>query len=641
MKLRRPNPIPDGNKTQRLIKLSLSAISPQAPPSGETLRRAYDSLRGVLNALPDLLFEVDHEGRIYDYRAPAPELLYSKPQEFLGRRFATLLPPDAARVILGAIGEAGRTGRHMGGVYSLPLQGGVHWFELSIAAKGDHRAPDARFIMLVRDITVRKQALGNLAASEEKYRRLHESMVDAFVSVDMQGRITESNPAYRAMLGYTEEELRRLTYTDLTPTKWHAFEADIVTKQILVQNHSTVYEKEYRHKDGTIFPVELRTFLLRDNAGKPVGMWAIVRDITLRKEMEQALRDSETRYRTLFDQSPDAVVIVDPETARLLDFNDEACKYLGYTRAELVQLSIYDLDVMESREEASLHIRKLVAEGRGQFTTRQRTKSGDIRDIEVISRVIQLGGRTLLHSIWRDITQSERDRMLLRKSRDELESRVAERTAQLRTLTAKMIDIETQERERIGYVLHEDIQQILVALQYKIATIQEDVPTDDGKRLASEAAGILEKAVAKVRLLSRQFLPPPLRGHDLIDDLNWIASDIKDSFGMAVGIQAASDLPVVPDPVRDFLTRGVRELLFNAVRHAAVKRAEVSVEGAEDGRIAVTVSDNGVGFETTSHRNQGLGLFKLRERTAYFGGEMRVNSAPGKGSRITLILPCR
>ena len=134
----------------------------------------------------------------------------------------------------------------------------------------------------------------SLRQSEQKYRRLHESMMDAFVSVDMSGHIREFNPAYQKMLGYPEEELWRLTYPEITPEKWHEIEAKIIREQVLSQGFSDVYEKEYRRKDGTVFPVELRTFLMKDETGKPIGMWAIVRDITERKQAEDAAAARET-----------------------------------------------------------------------------------------------------------------------------------------------------------------------------------------------------------------------------------------------------------------------------------------------------------------------------------------------------------
>ncbi|MEI8042868.1 MAG: PAS domain S-box protein [Verrucomicrobiota bacterium] len=134
-----------------------------------------------------------------------------------------------------------------------------------------------------------------LLKSEQNYRRLHESMTDAFIRTDMSGRIVESNPALREMLSYSQEELRHLSYLDLTPEKWHAMEERIVAEQILPRGHSGVYEKEYRRKDGSAFPVELRTFLIRDDSGQPAAMWAIVRDITERKQITEALREANER----------------------------------------------------------------------------------------------------------------------------------------------------------------------------------------------------------------------------------------------------------------------------------------------------------------------------------------------------------
>jgi PAS domain S-box-containing protein len=87
-------------------------------------------------------------------------------------------------------------------------------------------------------------------------------MMDAFVVVDMAGQIQEFNSMYQALLGYSEAELRQMTYVDLTPERWHASEAGIIQNQVLRSGFSEVYEKEYRKKDGTVFPVELRTSLI-------------------------------------------------------------------------------------------------------------------------------------------------------------------------------------------------------------------------------------------------------------------------------------------------------------------------------------------------------------------------------------------
>ena len=156
----------------------------------------------------------------------------------------------------------------------------------------------------IRDITDRKKAQEALKKSEVKYRLLHESITDAFAQVDMQGKFVEWNESYKKMLGFNDEDLANCTYLDITSPKWRAFEQNILENQVLPQGYSNVYEKEYIKKDGSILPVELRTILLKDDAGTPSGMWAFVRNISERKSSERALLESENRYRDLFENSP-------------------------------------------------------------------------------------------------------------------------------------------------------------------------------------------------------------------------------------------------------------------------------------------------------------------------------------------------
>ncbi len=151
---------------------------------------------------------------------------------------------------------------------------------------------------LVWDIVQRKQAEEALKTSERKYRLLHESMIDGFASVDMNGNFLECNDIYRNMLGYSETELSQLTYKDITPEKWYKFESEVIENQIIKRGYSDIYEKEYIKKDGTVFPVELHTVLLRNENGEPSSMWAIVRDITERKRAEQMLEEVNLVLKT-------------------------------------------------------------------------------------------------------------------------------------------------------------------------------------------------------------------------------------------------------------------------------------------------------------------------------------------------------
>jgi PAS domain S-box-containing protein len=175
--------------------------------------------------------------------------------------------------------------------------------------------------------------------SERNYRKLFETIRDGYVYVNMQGTIIDSNRIYQEMLGYTPQELGQLTYQQLTPLAWHQHEQDILTNRILPDGFSPVYEKEYIHKNGTRFPVELRTFLVKDENGNAEGMWAIIRDITERKKYEEQLRISEEKFRTIVESSPTAMYFYelnDNDELILTGANPSSDRIIGISHTSLV-----------------------------------------------------------------------------------------------------------------------------------------------------------------------------------------------------------------------------------------------------------------------------------------------------------------
>jgi len=127
-------------------------------------------------------------------------------------------------------------------------------------------------------------------------------------------------------------------------------------------------------------------------------------EIADRKKAEEALHESEDKYRAIFAQAADSIVLIDPENGALVDFNDRAHDSLGYTREELQKLKIPDFEAIESAEKVREHIEKIIRQGGDTFETKHRTKSGKIRDVLASSRVISIGGKDFVQSIWRDIT---------------------------------------------------------------------------------------------------------------------------------------------------------------------------------------------------------------------------------------------
>ena len=233
-----------------------------------------------------------------------------------------------------------------------------------------------------------------LMASEAKYHRLFDTMMDAFELTDMTGRLLEWNRSYQAMLGYSEQELASKTRSDLSPQKWHSIEQKIIQEQIIPQGYSSVYEKECIKRDGTVFPVELRTFLLTDASGAPSGMWSIVRDITERKTVEATLHNEiavrkqaeeslkKSNFHLLLAQKISKIGSYEyhiPENR--VEWSDEMCRIFG-EKPPSPPLTIELVLARFHPEDQALQFernRKTIQDGRSEFEHRIYLPDGSVR----------------------------------------------------------------------------------------------------------------------------------------------------------------------------------------------------------------------------------------------------------------------
>ncbi|MDD5657298.1 MAG: PAS domain S-box protein, partial [Elusimicrobia bacterium] len=150
-------------------------------------------------------------------------------------------------------------------------------------------------------------------ASIRKYRSLFDTSRDGIVITTLDGAIEDANRAYLEMLGYSFEDIFKTSYQALTPVRWAKADSDIMTEQVLKRGYSDEYEKEYVRRDGSVHPVSVRIWLVRDDQGNPSRMWRIVRDISERKKMEESLRASERHLRTIVDRLPVGVWLTDAQ----------------------------------------------------------------------------------------------------------------------------------------------------------------------------------------------------------------------------------------------------------------------------------------------------------------------------------------
>jgi len=232
-----------------------------------------------------------------------------------------------------------------------------------------------------------------------------------------------------------------------------------------------------------------------------------------------------------------------------------------------------------------------------------------------------------------------------------LEQRVSQRTAEaveraqkLRLLSAELSLAEERERRRIAQVLHDDLQQMLMAARLHLRALGETENAAKRAGIIREIQNMLERSFNLTRSLSVELSPPVLHDHGLAAALEWLAAQARKHHGARVSVDADSSANPKAIDVRVFLFQAVRELLLNAVKHAAGSPVYIVMKGVGSGKFRVIVSDRGSGFDPATLDRQGiqlggLGLFSIRERMASFGGKLQIDSAPGHGTRITLVAP--
>jgi diguanylate cyclase (GGDEF)-like protein/PAS domain S-box-containing protein len=268
------------------------------------------------------------------------------------------------------------------------------------------------FIEVAEDITERKRMEEALRESEEKYRELINGMNDTSWVIDFNGKFIDVNDAAVEVLGYSREELLAMGPHDIDSS------LDAVTIMGLIKGMPTdkiqVFETTHTTKDGNVIPVEINSSLVTYQGKRAI--LSIARDITERKRMDEALRESEERYRLLFENESDAVMVLDAETLRFEDANKAALELYGYSKEELLKLQVPDISA--EPEKTMEIIGKLKAgdpDGEKVQIRYHRKKNGTIFPVEITNAVFMSGGREKIIGMIRDITERVQAEETIRK----------------------------------------------------------------------------------------------------------------------------------------------------------------------------------------------------------------------------------
>ena len=488
-----------------------------------------------------------------------------------------------------------------------------------------------------------------LESTRDRYVELFDFAPIGYVIVDEHGLIVEVNLTGCSILGIERSRLLGMPFRGRVIPEHRRIFLDHLRRS-WTANTTVALPIELGTVNGKILELHSR----RTPSGPSQGdnarriLTAFV-DVSDRVGVKQSLAASETRSSLAVSAAGAGTWEWDPST-KVLVWSSDHFLLLGLSDAVEPSFAEWQrcadpvdrpqLEILGRHETASLEIdleyKVLLPDGGLRWL---RTMGRAVRSPQEAPKVV---GITL------DITSLKTIEGRLLRLNAALEDRTAEAEAsasRLRAVIAELARAETREQARLAEILHDHVQQVLVAADMKLAQVmRKSKDADEGAALAQVSAFVRE-ALHRTSLLSRDYNPRILEDAGLLQALEWQASAIKEEFGLLVRVERLTESEPVEHEVRVILFRAVKELLFNVVKHAKTARARVRV--ARNGEmLEIEVSDGGVGFDVrkdtkgpATEATRGQGLPRIRDRILALGGQFRVESVQGVGTRAKLLVP--
>lgn len=504
------------------------------------------------------------------------------------------------------------------------------------------RLSDGTGIGIGQDITKRKRAEEALRESEERFRELAENISDLFwIKTPDFKRVLYLSPVYESMSGRSVEE--RYRDEDYQPFLDRILPGDREKmEEIFRRGAESEFEIEFRIAlpDGSVRWIRDRGFPIRDASGKVYRIAGIANDITERKVAEEALRESEERFRQITENINEVFWLTTPDLKRVL--------YVSPAVGNLFDLP-FKLGPQETDIEAFLEtihpddlaaVRKILeAPSAGfEFECRIQRYDGSVRWVrnrgfpipDSAGRICRIGG------VAEDITD-----------RKEAEERLHASSEQLRALSASLQLAREKEATRIARQIHDDMGGILTGLRWELEALEKIIhdPTDPWhlkvvmqNKLAA-MIGLTDTTINVVRRIASELRPSILDDLGLAEAIEWQTQQFQTRTGIPCSCDCALQNIPLGDQQSTAVFRIVQEALTNILRHAQATRVGVAVR-EEDGALVLTVTDDGRGITEAEKLNrESLGLLGMQERAHLIGGCVDIVGVPGSGTTLHVRVP--
>ncbi len=297
--------------------------------------------------------------------------------------------------------------------------GDIVWVDLNTTLLRDEKGSPVQFFTELVDITERKLVEKSLLESEQKFRDIFDYSVIGLSITTTDGYFVP-NQAFANITGYSKTELTTMNWRDISHPDDVAFNELIVNSILNGERKSARWKKRYIHKDGHLIWADISTTLLRDEEGKPLFFVTSLNEITQQVESENKLKESENRFRQIFEMNFSVMFLLDAKTGKILDANPAACEFYGWEYEEMLQKKIWDINVL-TENEALKNMKSAAISEHKHFNFVHQKADKSLCDVDVYSTAIQINGKTVLHIIIHDITEQKKANELLKKSLERLD----------------------------------------------------------------------------------------------------------------------------------------------------------------------------------------------------------------------------
>jgi len=460
-----------------------------------------------------------------------------------------------------------------------------------------------------------------LRESEEQFRAMFEVASIGIAQADTRtGQWLRVNKKMCAITGYSADEMLQMRVPEITHPEdrqrdWEAF-------QRVVRGEAPNYrlEKRYLRKDGTLVWVNVNMTVIRNAAGQPVRTMATIEDVTERKQSEEKIKESEARYKTIFENAGSAIFTADVESGRLLECNSLAEKLVGRTRDQIIgmhQSVLHPVDEAEKyKEKFAIHLKKRYV---ADFEAEVLHKDGRRIPVLISAHTIEISGKKVIVGLFIDITERKQAEEEIRRLNEELEQRVIERTAQL--------EVANRELEAFSYSVSHDLRAPLRAITGFSSMLLEDYADkvdDEGKRLLNvvkdntlNMSALIDDLLTLSRIgrkeIEQSKIDMDKLAKTVFDETKAIAPERKLKLHIKSLPSANADDGLIQQVFFNLLTNAIK---FTRTREDAVIEVGGYVEGPEN---IYYVKDNGIGFDI-QYADKLFGAFQRLHKEEEFEG---------------------